>query len=333
MHNKYFQPLELNKILEYLKNHSNSNFKVEQINERVFENSMEPNEVWELLNFLEEKGFVREIESKDANRYMITDSGDRYIRNGGFQEESNSNFSNSLVEKGYVIYISDVSTKYNIWNVNPEELRVIVDAYQFGKDSFFHQGEIYNLDNSIREFQIFEHTLENDKLEEFKQFLRDNKLFSGWFFEEYAPTEVLKKYFHQVTVEFINGEYGYLADPELDINNQDLFPVEIFDETRKYLKIVAQQANKCYRNGCYDAAQVMLRRLLESLIIECFERYGQDHVIKDPNGHFFLLRDLVDHFLKNLKWNISRNAKKSLGKIRDSGNLSAHNRKYNARKG
>jgi len=112
----------------------------------------------------------------------------------------------------------------------------------------------------------------------------------------------------------------------------DLFPIALFDNTRGYLKIIANQSLASYNNGIYDGSSVLIRKLIEILIIECFERYSIENKIKKPDGTFFYLSDLITEFLKEPKWNIGRNAKRGLPNIKKIGDQSAHNRRYIARK-
>ena len=67
-------------------------------------------------------------------------------------------------------------------------------------------------------------------------------------------------------------------------------------------------------------------------MIECFERYGVDSEIKDQNDGFFYLSDLIPRYLNSPKWNASRNIRKSLTSVKKYGDLSAHNRRYLAKK-
>jgi hypothetical protein len=100
--------------------------------------------------------------------------------------------------------------------------------------------------------------------------------------------------------------------------------------TRGYIERVAHQVNGCYANGWYDACAVMLRRLLETLIIECYEAYSIEQQIKDSNGNYFFLRDLVECTVKETSWTLGRNVRSALPKLKDIGDKSAHSRRYNA---
>ena len=104
----------------------------------------------------------------------------------------------------------------------------------------------------------------------------------------------------------------------------------LFRNTRGYLVKVANQANGAYSQGWYDACAVMLRRLLETLIIEAFEKHGIASNIKNSQGDFLYLRDLIDRTISESSWNLSRNSKISMPKLKDIGDKSAHSRRFNA---
>jgi hypothetical protein len=126
-----------------------------------------------------------------------------------------------------------------------------------------------------------------------------------------------------------------LGPPEEGLRSatQRVIPFSIVRGTRGYLERVANQVNGAYDNGWYDACAVMIRRLLETLIIEAFEHSGLAGKIKNPAGEFLYLRDLIDKSLQEAAWNLSRNCKHALPKLKDIGDKSAHSRRYNAHRG
>ena len=72
-----------------------------------------------------------------------------------------------------------------------------------------------------------------------------------------------------------------LGPPEEGLRSvtQSVLPFSVVRNTRGYIERIANQVNGTYENGWYDACTVMIRRLLETLIIEAFEhpRYrGKD---------------------------------------------------------
>lgn len=101
--------------------------------------------------------------------------------------------------------------------------------------------------------------------------------------------------------------------------------------TRGYIERVVVQINGSYENGWYDGCAVMIRRLLETLIIEAFESHAIASKIKNPKtGDFYYLSDLISLALSEPSWNLSRNTRQSMPKLKTIGDLSAHSRRYNA---
>lgn len=112
-----------------------------------------------------------------------------------------------------------------------------------------------------------------------------------------------------------------------------MIPRSIVRGTRGYVEKVVNQANGCYENGWYDACAVMVRRLIETLIIGAFEKYLIADKIQGPQGDFLYLRDLINRCLSETKWNLTRNCKQALPKLKDVGDKSAHSRRFLAQRG
>jgi len=144
---------------------------------------------------------------------------------------------------------------------------------------------------------------------------------------------ILQKGLYHLERSKKNEMDSLLSVPKAVAPTNNYFPLELFDNTRDYLKTIAKQAASCYDQGLYDACSVMTRKLLEVLIIESFERFNMSSKIKNTsNGHFYFLSDLIDHFRAETTWNIGRNAKDSLTSLKKMGDMSAHNRRYSAKK-
>lgn len=109
-----------------------------------------------------------------------------------------------------------------------------------------------------------------------------------------------------------------------------IVPVSLVRGTRGYIEKVANQANGCYQNGWFDACAVMLRRLLETLIIESFEAHNIAQQIKNTQGEYYFLSDLIQRTLDERSWTIGRNAKRAMPRLKDLGDKSAHGRRFNA---
>ena len=119
---------------------------------------------------------------------------------------------------------------------------------------------------------------------------------------------------------------------QANLEENAIFPLVTLNQTRRgYLVAVGRQMNGSYSAGWYDACAVMMRRLLESAIIEAFEAKKIDGKIKDGNGDFFQLTALIKRALGEKSWNLPRNVKKRIESLRDLGHSSAHNRYYLAK--
>lgn len=102
----------------------------------------------------------------------------------------------------------------------------------------------------------------------------------------------------------------------------------IFRNTRGYIEKIVYQINGSYENGWYDACAVMIRRLIETLIIEVFEYHKIADRIQNQNKDFYFLKELINSVLTEKTWNLSRNSRQALPRLKNIGDLSAHSRRY-----
>lgn len=109
---------------------------------------------------------------------------------------------------------------------------------------------------------------------------------------------------------------------------QHVIAFSIVKGTQPYVEKIVNQINGAYEHGWYDACAVMIRRLVETLIIESFETYKIAHKIQNANGDFYYLKDLISAALNESSWNLGRNTKSGLPKLKDIGDKSAHSRRY-----
>lgn len=113
---------------------------------------------------------------------------------------------------------------------------------------------------------------------------------------------------------------------------QPVIYLSLVTGTRGYIEKLAHQINGTYENGWYDGCAVMIRRLVETLIIECFESKGLAAKIQNSSGDFVYLGDLISATVSEPSWNLGRNAKKSLRALKDVGDKSAHSRRFIAQR-
>ena len=113
--------------------------------------------------------------------------------------------------------------------------------------------------------------------------------------------------------------------------NEYILPYAMVRGTRGYIEKVANQINGCYEKGWFDGCAVMMRRLTETLIIECFESHGIAHKIQNTkSGDYLYLADLIDAMLSEPEWTLGRTAKHGLPLLKSIGDKSAHSRRFNA---
>jgi hypothetical protein len=137
--------------------------------------------------------------------------------------------------------------------------------------------------------------------------------------------EIAKEIQREAPVTYVPPSEG--ARPR----SQNVLPRALFTKTRGYIERVVDQINGCYENGWFDGCAVMMRRLLETLIIESFEAHNLAHKIKDDKtGDFLYLSDLISKAFQEPSWNLGRNTKKALPNLKSIGDQSAHSRRYNA---
>lgn len=119
------------------------------------------------------------------------------------------------------------------------------------------------------------------------------------------------------------------TQPNID---QDLgyLPSDVWKDTRGYLEKVCVQLNGCFQFQFYDAASVMVRRLIETLIVECYEHLNRESEIKGADGSYLMLRDLVTYATNPSGLHLGRDTSKALKDVKELGDRSAHNRRYNA---
>ena len=116
-------------------------------------------------------------------------------------------------------------------------------------------------------------------------------------------------------------------------STEAILPASIVRNTRGYIEKVVNQANGTYQMGWYDACAVMIRRLVETLIIETFEKHGMSSKIKNQQGDFLYLKDLIDRCLQEESWNLTRGTKVGMPRLKEIGDKSAHSRRFNAHRG
>lgn len=193
---------------------------------------------------------------------------------------------------------------------------------------YYHTVIKENEGATAKDIEAYFDELKTTKYSNIPQYLKNNtKKLKGK-----TPKFILQKGAYHLERSKKNEIDALMNMPRVVVPTNNYFPLELFDNTRGYLTTVAQQAAACYDQGLYDACSVMTRKLLEVLIIEAFERHNISNKLKNSSDNFYYLSDLIEIFKTETTWNIGRNAKNSLPSLKKMGDLSAHNRRYIARK-
>jgi hypothetical protein len=131
----------------------------------------------------------------------------------------------------------------------------------------------------------------------------------------------------------LDGRFlAFLAQRPIPVSSS-VVPMELFRGRWSYVERVVIQLNASYDGSLYDCSAVMCRRLIETLMIEVFEMLGRAAEIKAPDGHFLMLAALAEVAARDSGLNLGRNSKHALKSLKELGDLAAHNRRFNARKG
>lgn len=137
---------------------------------------------------------------------------------------------------------------------------------------------------------------------------------------------------HPRTRRALDSEYAFALEPKPLSRSDSVVPMELFAVTRDYIERVADQINKSYDAELWDCTAVMCRRLVETLIIETYEKAGRASEIKGADGNFMMLNGLITFLDRDSSIHLGRNAAKGLKDLKQLGDLSAHNRRFNARR-
>lgn len=126
----------------------------------------------------------------------------------------------------------------------------------------------------------------------------------------------------------VSPRLASMAAPDIP-TIESVLPSAVVAKAPSYVQRTVLQANGCYERRWFDAASVMIRKLVENLIIDVYERHGKDAEIK-KDGNYFMLSGLVTAVLSQKHWQLQRETKKELPQIKTLGDRAAHNRRYEA---
>jgi len=130
----------------------------------------------------------------------------------------------------------------------------------------------------------------------------------------------------------LDDSYRVHLGPAALPDSDSVIPMSLVVGSRGYIEKVADQINKSFDGQLYDCCAVMCRRLLETLIIEVYENEGRASDVREGR-HFVGFAEMIAVLERDSAIFVSRPAMNALKAFKVLGDLSAHNRHYNARIG
>ena len=119
------------------------------------------------------------------------------------------------------------------------------------------------------------------------------------------------------------------------VSNDSLLSSDDFAHTPYYVRKVVTQINKSYEEKLYDCCAVMIRRLMETLLIELFEIKGCADSIKTADGNYVPFAQILSEAKNSSHLGIAK-ASQSLKKLSEFktniADRSAHQRTFIASK-
>lgn len=115
--------------------------------------------------------------------------------------------------------------------------------------------------------------------------------------------------------------------------SSEYIPSEILDRMPPYILRLVPQINGAYEHEWYEAAAMVLRRLVETLIIELYSRRGWTNEVQDPDTkEFLLLKALIDKINGDARLHMQKRTIEGLNKIKELGDTAAHDFKIRIRR-
>ncbi len=224
---------------------------------------------------------------------------------------NNENFMEKHIDLGQTINLKDLKTV---------ETKVLFTLYFV--ETTFGIGELTSN-------QLFEFINEKLRLKTSIQAINNAISRSK---EKISSIKKGKIRYHKIMVQGVDEIKDLIKLPSEKKVLDLLIPNEVVESQKDYFKKVIRQINGCYQDAYYDACFVMIRRAVETLIIDAYESKKKEDLITNEEGNYLPFKKLIDKTLSDNIIKLSKIAKTDLKKIKKLGDTAAHNRKLNLRK-
>lgn len=125
----------------------------------------------------------------------------------------------------------------------------------------------------------------------------------------------------------LDEKYAEIVNLKAVVVSGDLVDPNAVAGTRTYLERLVFQINGSYEYGFYDSAAVLMRRLVESLLVEIYIHEKRAAEIRNA-GSFLQLERLIAYVRNDQAVTLSRNAPGTMTEIKQLGDTAAHDRVY-----
>jgi hypothetical protein len=108
---------------------------------------------------------------------------------------------------------------------------------------------------------------------------------------------------------------------------------EILDKMPPYIIRLVPQINGTYENEWYEGTAMVLRRLMETLIIELYTRRGWSRDVQDPDTNEFVqLKSMIDKLNGDARLRVQKRTIDGMSKVKEVGDTAAHDFRIRIRK-
>lgn len=132
---------------------------------------------------------------------------------------------------------------------------------------------------------------------------------------------------HAKYLQELNTKYDQFLNSRPLVDSSSVIPSAMFQGTKPYFERLVLEINAAYDATLYDCSAVIIRRLLESLIIEVYISKKMVHEIRQNNS-FLMLEALIGKLVNNQAIFIGRNTQNAMNDIKKVGDTAAHDRSY-----
>jgi hypothetical protein len=124
----------------------------------------------------------------------------------------------------------------------------------------------------------------------------------------------------------LGSKYMSLLKKPKVIVSDTIVPEDLVKKLRKFYAELALEINGQFKYQFYDGCLVLIRRMVESLIVDLFEKIGHADKIKTAQGEYMMLNALIGVVCSGQYLKLAKGAKDALEKIKEAGDKGAHNR-------